>query len=282
MFPGNRKRNQERANKLAKLLNGSVGEQFLSIGTFRNSTHYVKGVSQSVKYDIHIFHGGLWLLFGGFHFPSGIVISLNKTWSSMMVRESIKDLFPEYGMPIYKPNLSIVDIESIKRFLGDSFTLSTVQELQITRKESLYIASQHISLFHRSREDEFFKKRFNAILQLIMHHAVEKPLVGSDGMTSRYAESHGVKIDPQKIPDKLRVLIPLARRWAIGDDVERSNYLKVVSIEDKKLFIEKVKPLFNVIEEYCNKNRNQVPIPDEVVLFNMMSETYTEVSSEAE
>lgn len=96
-------------------------------------------------------------------------------------------------------------------------------------------------------------------------------------VTSRYGDNPDVTIDLSNIPEELHEIIPYAKLWAIGDDVERSNYVSVVPLEEKKAFVDKVKPLFDTIERYCNENRDQAPVPDEVVLLDMMCETYTEL-----
>ena len=96
-------------------------------------------------------------------------------------------------------------------------------------------------------------------------------------ITSRYADIEGVIIDPDKVPDDLRELIPLARKWAISDDVERGIFEEIISSEEKKDFIDKVWPRMARLEEYCAKFRNNVPVPDEVVLFDMMTESAAEV-----
>ena len=101
-------------------------------------------------------------------------------------------------------------------------------------------------------------------------------------VTSRYAEAEGVRIDPARVPEELRSLIPLAKQWAIGDDVERDRYERSVSREERKAFVETVGPKMKTVEAFCAKHRDEIPVPDEVVLFDMMSETYEELWPEFE
>ena len=49
------------------------------------------------------------------------------------------------------------------------------------------------------------------------------------------------------------------------------------SEEEKKKFVDLVWPLMDEIEAYCSQLENEVPVPDEVVLFQMMMEATTEV-----
>ncbi len=96
-------------------------------------------------------------------------------------------------------------------------------------------------------------------------------------ITSRYADTEGVTIDPEKIPAALRPLVPYARVWAIGDDEERLAFARRQSSEDKRAFVEAVRPLFDELEAWCASRRSEAPVPDEVVLFDMMAEAYAEL-----
>ncbi len=98
-----------------------------------------------------------------------------------------------------------------------------------------------------------------------------------DEIRSRYADSPGVVIDPLKVPEDLRDLLPLAKKWAIGDDVERSKFRESVSVEERKELFDEVSPKFDRVEQYCAAGRNEVPVPDEVVLLDMMSEAVAEI-----
>ena len=100
---------------------------------------------------------------------------------------------------------------------------------------------------------------------------------GPSAISSRYAELKGVAINPANVPEALRPLIPYAKEWAIGDDVERSGYMASVSFELKEDFVTMVWPHMDAIESFCSKHRNETPVPDEVVLFDMMAKAAAEV-----
>jgi hypothetical protein len=97
-------------------------------------------------------------------------------------------------------------------------------------------------------------------------------------ITSRYADIEDVMIDENKIPKELHDIIPYAKQWAISDDFERSKFLDLVAKEEIQEFYSAVFQKFDIIEEYCNQNRNKMPVPDEVVLFDSMLEAFTEIS----
>jgi hypothetical protein len=80
-----------------------------------------------------------------------------------------------------------------------------------------------------------------------------------------------------KVPEDLRDLLPLAEKWAIGDDVERAHFRDSVPVAERKEFIDKVAPKWDRIEQYCAEKSNEVPVPDEVVLLDMMAEAAAEI-----
>ena len=99
-------------------------------------------------------------------------------------------------------------------------------------------------------------------------------------ITSRYAELDGVSLDPDRIPEKLRHLLGLARVWAIGDDVERQRFLESVSMEEKKAFVDAVDPLQEELAAWSQERSSDTPVPDEVVLYDMMAEAAAEAVAE--
>ena len=53
--------------------------------------------------------------------------------------------------------------------------------------------------------------------------------------------------------------------------------MNTVSEEEKKEFIKKVWPRMDEIEKWCSAQSKKIPIPNEVVLFDQMSEAAAEV-----
>jgi len=99
-------------------------------------------------------------------------------------------------------------------------------------------------------------------------------------ITSRYAEADGVSIDPNRIPEHLRHLLDYARVWAIGDDVERDHFMRSVPPAEKKAFVDAVDPLQDELAKWSAAHRHDVPVPDEVVLYDMMAEAAAEAVAE--
>ncbi len=99
-------------------------------------------------------------------------------------------------------------------------------------------------------------------------------------ITSRYAEADGVSIDPNRIPEHLRHLLDYARVWAIGDDVERDHFMRSVPLAEKQAFVDAVDPLQDELAKWSAAHRHDVPVPDEVVLYDMMAEAAAEAVAE--
>ncbi len=125
------------------------------------------------------------------------------------------------------------------------------------------------------------------LIVLILRSRKSRPAVARVGragkpgeITSRYAEAPDVVIDPMKVPEDLRDLLPLAKKWAIGDDVERAHFRDSVPATERRELIDIVSPKWDRLEQYCPARRDEVAVPDEVVLFDMMAEAATEIWTE--
>ena len=102
--------------------------------------------------------------------------------------------------------------------------------------------------------------------------------IDPEKISSRYADYEGVLIDLRKVPRDLHNIVPYAKKWAICDDVERTEYSRQVSSRDAEEFYRVVASKVELIEAYCDLHRREVPVPDEVVLFDLMMEAFAEIS----
>jgi hypothetical protein len=99
------------------------------------------------------------------------------------------------------------------------------------------------------------------------------------GVTSRYSDIVGVVIDPMKVPERLRHLIPLAKHWSIGDDVERADMMWLTPYEELKALVLAVRPFRDDIWNWCSPHHTDAPVPDEVTLFDMLSQSAAEAEA---
>lgn len=90
-------------------------------------------------------------------------------------------------------------------------------------------------------------------------------------ITSRYSDIPEVTVDESKIPVEIRTLLPLAREWSIGDDLELEAYIAAASEEKRRQFFEAFRPHFNALAKWHRDCSHLVPQPDELVLFDIAS-----------
>ena len=95
-------------------------------------------------------------------------------------------------------------------------------------------------------------------------------------MKSRYADVLGITIDEQYVPKAFRSLLPLARIWAIGDDIERNDFMESCSPEAMKELVDAVYPHFDGLAEWSAVENQKIPLRDEVVLLDMLAEAAAE------
>lgn len=98
-------------------------------------------------------------------------------------------------------------------------------------------------------------------------------------ITSRYADIPEVEIDPAKVPEQFRHLIPLAKEWSIGDDVELESYITAASEETKRAFVAAFSPHFEGLWKWHQASEQMVPQPDELVLFDTAANAAATVQS---
>jgi hypothetical protein len=96
------------------------------------------------------------------------------------------------------------------------------------------------------------------------------------GVTSRYSGIEGVVIDPAKVPEAFRHLIPLAKHWSIGDDVERHNLMRLTPDDEVKALVLAVRPFTDAIWNWCSSHDADIPVPDEVVVFEALAQAAAE------
>src|SRR5690349_566983 len=82
------------------------------------------------------------------------------------------------------------------------------------------------------------------------------------GVTSRFSDIEGVVINEQKVPERFRQLLPLAKHWSIGDDVERADMMWLTPYEELKALVLAVRPLRDDIRNWCSSHHADVPMPD--------------------
>jgi hypothetical protein len=80
----------------------------------------------------------------------------------------------------------------------------------------------------------------------------KRPPSGRSWQPDRYADH--VKIDESRVPEELRHLIPYAKYWSIGDDVDRAKLMAKASKARKKALVDAVWPHWAELNTWCESN----------------------------
>jgi len=86
---------------------------------------------------------------------------------------------------------------------------------------------------------------------------------GSPAPSSRYT------LDPTQVPESLRHLVPLAREWGIGDDVERMEYIERSSAADREDLVTAIAPHHSEITAWLDSFGTRA-MSDEAAAFMYM------------
>ena len=87
-------------------------------------------------------------------------------------------------------------------------------------------------------------------------------------ITSRYSDIPGVIINLDMVPAEFRHLIPLAKEWSIGDDLELDAYIEAASKEKRREFVAAFEPHFDGLWKWHQACEQMIPQPDELILFD--------------
>jgi hypothetical protein len=97
-------------------------------------------------------------------------------------------------------------------------------------------------------------------------------------ITSRYSDIPEVKIDPAKIPEEFRQLLPLAKEWSITDDAELEAFIADAPETKKREVAAAFGSHFDALWKWHLSCAHLVPQPDELVLFDIAANAANTVS----
>ena len=89
-------------------------------------------------------------------------------------------------------------------------------------------------------------------------------------------EDRPKRINSKNIPDNLRVLIPLLKKYSVSDDSERSELVEQMSDKQKKALKCTVEPLMSKIEAYLDSLINKA-FTHEASLISALAELVAEL-----
>jgi hypothetical protein len=141
-------------------------------------------------------------------------------------------------------------------------------DLQLSRREPLFVFHGGIEIVVRpSRATMDTLSKLADIVALLEEPSPED---GSDMVID------GLHLNPDRLPESLRELVPLIKLWAVGDDVKRRDLLEAASAEELEQLKDRVCPLMDFINEYLDSfPMNKVP--EEAALVGMLAEAVAEL-----
>ncbi len=127
--------------------------------------------------------------------------------------------------------------------------IKLVQELDLQADESLHIAPDGIKIYFDSP----------SILKI---SGVMESLVTLAEAIEREQE----EIDFSVLPVQFHTLIPLMKKWAIGDDSDREDFLINLPKPDLQSFVSEVDPFLGAIDSYLNSFGHRPPSEEAAAL----------------
>ncbi len=92
-----------------------------------------------------------------------------------------------------------------------------------------------------------------------------------------YAEnSEQIEIDPEQVPEHLRDLIPMAKKWGIGDDIIRDDFEEKATEAEKKEFQDILRGRTAEVTAWLDIFKHPKPMPEEAVPFMYMLQALEE------
>ena len=190
-------------------------------------------------------------------FGSSVVCSFvnNKVFepSRKLASNSIRKSF---GCKVYCPALNA---ESTMSLLQNPSFQKLVKALHLTEKESLHIGNGYASLY----------------LQRLGCNEVLETLGILYNLLAMLPLDNGMPANFDDLPDNLKKLIPLMKRWAISDDSDRADRIKKASSATLTRLLQAVSPDFDAINHYLDAFGNK-PLPEHAILLGALAEYATE------
>ncbi len=145
-----------------------------------------------------------------------------------------------------------------------SFSIQ-IKQLELLEDETLSI-----------REDGlFFVLRSGRNLSLIVNDAISL-IKNNTNIFKRISK----KILSKNVPENLRILLPLMKKWSISDDAERDRMIKKTGERQKKSLISTVEPLIEEINVFLDSFDDR-PLNEEAMLLGNLAELVSELKVEA-
>ncbi len=160
------------------------------------------------------------------------------------------------------------------KWLSESANLDLVTALAVGATEQLLVAQNRASLLFEPRGIDADWARFEDLLSLLAALPPDEPPPGKGEVVD------GFRFDPAKVAPELRRLLPLLRKWASGDDEQRSNAIESASDDDLRKLAKAVTPELAAIDALIDSEGE--PLSDEALHLGHLAEAALEAQQELE
>jgi hypothetical protein len=140
--------------------------------------------------------------------------------------------------------------------------IDKIKELNLTENEGIFF-------YHNAIQLAFDKNRN---LVLILDDFIGL-LVQNKGVFNKEIKE---RIFKKNIPESLRILIPLIKKWSIPDDSEREQLMEETSEKQKKKLVKTVWPYMVGINEFLDSFGDE-PLSHEAILLGNLAELISEL-----
>jgi hypothetical protein len=165
----------------------------------------------------------------------------------------------------YKVYASDVDYNPLKnefvRAFWESFS-DKIKTLQLSENESIFFYNNYISFALNPTRNLI--QILDDMIDLVSSHV-------------RVFTKTNI-ISSKNLPDNLRLLLPLMKKWGITDDVEREQLIEKTGEKQKKKLISAVDPLMKEINEFLDSFKEQ-PLSEEAMLLGNLAELVSELKT---
>ena len=167
------------------------------------------------------------------------------------------------------PSVDAEHSEQLQDWLGLPENARLLDGFQLSRRESLQVYRNAVVVIFEPGK--------------AIEEVLAKTIALADSLPRRVVELRpgcflvdGLTLDPSRLPDDLRHLVPCVRKWSIGDDVERQEKLQRAQREDKARLVREVRPYLKTIDGYISSE----PLRDEAILLSNLALAVAELGSD--
>lgn len=264
------KKTEKLANEICQEVNGNVTKCNHSLAFNIMAKFKVHFVFQKMKIDLYISS-----TFSEFQVKNfclkDVCFVTNTPLPAFGYTKEIKNDYLDkvYSLPVDSFEKNIIKFLSIYENVKD------IKSFQLQLKEYFIIATNGMCLRLKLESANSVIEKLKILDRIFNRNTQNKK--GDNNLS--YFNGDSVKIDLNKIPKPFRHLIDLAKKWAISDDVERELLIRKTSFEEKESFVKKTKPYIVDVKKWLEEHREEIPLPDELVLFEMMVESFYDVEA---